>query len=295
MIIAANSTDLLAPGAHSNIPFEDYCLDPGLNSSTLKHFHKSTPKHALHAMTTAEVDTEALRRGHAAHTAVLEPELYEKLFAAYPKEQMVRTHGHPNSNKYKAARDAWYVEHEDACIIDEFEWRNALEIRDALRDQALARSLLFENKGRNELTIIADVDGVRRKARVDRLTNYNGQPCIVDLKTISTKGYTLSPRTVEKQVYRFAYHVQMAWYLDTLNAVAPADRIAILAFVEADDPHDVVCYHVESDTIELGRKQYTKYLNQLLRGRKTGFWPGYSDQLLSMNFPQHILEEEGNL
>ena len=295
------AVEQLGQGVHPNVPFEVYCTDPGVNASTLKHFHRSTPKHAKFAMDQPDTDTKALRRGHATHTAVLEPKLFNTLYAKFPKAEMLQAHGgpnrSPNCNAYKTARDVWYAEHEDACILDDAEWDNALAIRDAIieGDNAIARQLLFEGAGKNELTIIDESEGLRRKARVDRLTYYEKHPCIVDLKTIETRGYPLNHRTAELQINQYAYHVQLAWYLDLLNSAKPADRLAIIVFVEAEPPHDVVCYHVDTPTIEHGRKLAAKYLNQLKRGRETGYWPGFSNHLLSFNFHDRILEEEGNL
>jgi hypothetical protein len=281
-------TTLLKPGVHDGISFEDYCLDPGVNATTLKAFAGRTPKHARLALEEPQEDTQSLVIGHAAHTAVLEPDLFDTLYAAYPKSEYVEQFGHPNSKAYKAARDAWYAKHEDACIMTDEEHEAALRIRKAVMGHGLARSLLVENKGKPELTVIVEQDETRLKGRIDRLTSYNGYPAIVDLKTINPMGDVLRPHVVERYLHRYAIHIQMAWYLDLLNAHAEADRMPVIVFVENVPPHDVAVYPVDDAAIEQGRREARSYLHQLKQCRESGYWPGYAREMQGpIGLPQY--------
>ena len=96
------------------------------------------------------------------------------------------------------------------------------------------------------------------------------------------KGGVLNDRVVSGAIARYGYHQQFAWYLDGLATLKPADRDVWLVFVEPEPPHDVVCYQLGEESIDLGRALNTKALNQLAEGRATGHWPGFSDQ------PQHV-------
>ena len=275
----------LPPGLHRDISFEDYLALDGINASTLKMFGQ-TPLHAKYKLDHPKDETAALLNGHASHTAILEPDKFEQLYACYPKTEYKEKYGHPSSNKYKAAKMAWYAEHDGACILDDDQWHNALDIAKAVHRHPVARQLLYDGRGLNELTGISTVESKhgehQTKFRLDRLTEFRGRPCIVDLKNCAPKGGVLNDRVVSGAIARYGYHQQFAWYLDGLATLKPADRDVWLVFVEPEPPHDVVCYQLGEESIDLGRALNTKALNQLAEGRATGHWPGFSDQ------PQHV-------
>lgn len=285
----------LAPGVHKAIAFTDYCTDPGVNASTLKLFTNRTPKHAKHDLDQPDDDTESLAIGHASHTAVLEPALFDDLYAVYPKAEYVDTHGHPNSKAYKQARDDWYDAHADSIIITDEQHEHAMAIREAVERHPLASKLLMHNRGASELTIIGEHEHkdepVRVKARIDRLTTHEGFPMVVDLKTMATKGGVLNPRAVSHQITQYGYHQQAAWYLDRLNDHRPADRMFVFVFVENAPPYDCVCYALEPESIEQGRRDNERALAQLVRGRKTNRWPGFSDLLQSIQIRDYAMTE----
>jgi hypothetical protein len=282
----------LAPGIHRGIPFADYCIDPGVNASTLKLFTGRTPKHAKHDLDQPEDDSKSLAIGHASHTAVLEPDLFDDLYAVYPKQQYIDDYGHPNSNKYKAARDDWYEEHEHAAIITDDEYEHAMRIAEAVRTHPLASKLLIHNRGASEMTVIGELEvngyKIRTKARIDRVTEYEHFPAIPDLKTISTKGGRLDELAAKRAIKKYKYHQQGAWYLDRLHDHRPADRLFIPVFVENAPPYDVICGELQRESaedyfesIESGREANEKALSQLVVGLKEGRWPGYSRKLLA--------------
>lgn len=285
----------LAPGIHRNIAFEDYCTDPGVNASTLKLFTGRTPKHAKSDMDAPDDDTQSKAIGHASHTAVLEPALFDELYAIYPKTEYVEKYGHPNSNKYKAARLEWEAEHEDAIVLNDTEYEHARRIAEAVQQHPLASKLLINNRGASELTVIGEVDHgeqkIRTKARLDRVTEYEKFPALVDLKTMAPRGGILDPRSVSMTITNYRYHQQAAWYLDRLNDQRPADRLFIFVFVENAAPYDVVCYSLEPEAIEQGRRDNEKALGEYARGMRDGRWPGFSNQLQSVSIRDYAIED----
>lgn len=285
----------LASGLHRGTSFADYCIDPGINASTLKLFTGRTPKHAKHDMDSADDDSASLAIGHASHTAVLEPDLFDRLYAVYPKAEYVKLFGHPNSNKYKAARDEWLAEHEDRIIITDEQHEHARRIAEAVAGHPLASRLLMHNRGVNELTVIGEVDvngqPMRTKARLDRVTEHEKFPALVDLKTIATRGGILDGRNVSFAITNYKYHQQAAWYLDRLGDHKPADRLFIFVFVENTPPYDVACYMLEPESIEQGRRDNERSLKQYATGMRDGRWPGFSQQLQSVNIRDYAIQE----
>lgn len=284
---------LLPNGVHSGVPFSDYCLDPGINASTLKHFAGRTPKHAKLELDKPDEDTTSMTIGHAAHTAVLEPNQYDQIYAVYPKAEFTEKYGRSNSNAHKAARAEWENEHAHAIPLTDAEHEHAQAIRRAVLDHPLARRLLIDNKGKNELTIICDDGKTRRKARIDRLTKIDGWPAVVDLKTINPKGDHLREFVVSRYIHQWSVHMQLAWYMDCLNRHAEADRIPIIVFVENEPPYDVAVYRVGEQSIAQGRSEAELYMQQLIQCRETGYWPGFSLELEGpVELPPYALEQE---
>lgn len=284
----------LPAGLHRDIPFEQYLLHPGINATTLKLFDR-TPLHAKYALDHPRDETAALLNGHASHTAVLEPDKFDDLYACYPKAEFVEKYGHPNSNRYKAERDVWYAEHDGACILEDEQHKTALAIAKAVKRHPIAHDLFFGGRGINELTAIGTVQTQHgefpAKARIDRLTEFRGRPVIADLKNCATKGGVLNDRVVSRAIQTYGYHRQFAWHTGVLNQLRPADREVWLVFVEPDAPHDVACYQLGEESIELGRALNARALEQLARGRATGAWPGFSDQPLHVQCPDWAFTE----
>lgn len=286
---------LLSPGLHRNIDFADYCTDPGVNASTLKLFTGRTPKHAKHDIESADKDSASLAIGHAAHAAVLEASTFDRLYAVYPKGEYVKSYGHPNSSKYKAARDEWIAEHDSRIIITDDQYEHARRIADAVAAHPLASRLLMHNRGASEFTVIGEIDvnghKMRTKARLDRVTEHEKFPALVDLKTIAPRSGILDPRNVSYAITNYKYHQQAAWYLDRLADHRPADRLFIFVFVENTPPYDVACYMLEPESIEQGRRDNERALKQYATGMRDGRWPGFSQQLQSVNIRDYAIQE----
>lgn len=257
-------------GIHRNVPFSDYLAWPGISQSTLKGYARS-PKHGRHLELHGREASASLRFGDAADAAIFEPERFARDYVALPKFD-----GHPNSKVHKEAKAAWEASNADKVIITSQQMADAMELRDTIRRNKRAWHLLAEAKGIRQLSF-AWVDaetGLACKGRCDVLCQANYEdlkgPCLVDLKTTRWP----DPSTFPKDVGLYSYHMQLAFYLDGLNAISPAARRPIIVAVENAAPFDVVTHELSSAAIESGRIRYRRLLRNYRECQDKNHWPG---------------------
>ena len=272
-----------APGIHYDLSFGDYCQMDAVNASRLKFFKRS-PLHARHDLLHDQEETASLLLGHATHTMVLEPQNFAKNYAIFPDAEVIakvmkanpETKSPRSTSIYKTDKAAWEAQHMGHCQIDGAEYDRAKAIQKAVMANPVAAQL-FGGDGESELTLVWKLEnGDTAKGRIDRLCRYNGQNCIVDLKTWAPKDKdaVLNAHSVSRQIAKFGYHNSAAWYEDGLQALAPAKYITLLVFVESEAPYDVVVYELDAAAIEKGRIENAGYLAQWNEAKKTGRWPG---------------------
>ena len=108
------------------------------------------------------------------------------------------------------------------------------------------------------------------RARFDWLTEADGRPLIVDLKT--TSGST-HPWQLGKTIADFGYHQQAAWYIDTLALLGQPDADFRFVFVETAPPHEVRIVSLPERAIDRGRELNAQALDLFAQCRARNEWP----------------------
>jgi GH24 family phage-related lysozyme (muramidase) len=275
------------PGIHHNIPYADYHAIPRINASRLVNYIPSA-RYGRYMDQQPKEDTSSLTKGHASHTALLEPHLYSDLYAVMP-----RFEGHPNSNDYKAQKAAWIAAHGSFAPLTAQEDETAKAIAANVMRHPLAASLI-NGRGANEVTLIGQIEGVDAKGRIDRVTTWTdpeGQtwPVIVDLKTTRTAPdhFLLS-----RELTKWHYHVKAAWYVDLMAAIKGVEMRFVYIFAQTEAEQDVVVKMLGEDSIEQGRSEYKKALKRLLAAEQTGIYPGRSNVMETIDIPSYAIEQE---
>ncbi len=144
-------------------------------------------------------------------------------------------------------------------------------MRDAIWDNELARSLL-QSEGTRELSVFwHDAMGVFGRARFDHVAWELDDGTIVDIKTTEDA----SEVAFEKDIYKYGYHMQGAWYLRAAASLGmPIKNYAILA-VEKKPPYCLGLYTVTSGAIEAGWDQLLPAVELFARCVERNEWPGY--------------------
>ncbi len=251
-----------------------YHADPGLGSTSIVDLAKEPPKWQYQRLRPqSEVRTEPMKWGSAFHCRVLEGKAaFDHRYARAPTpkdypgclnttediKEFLRQYGQKLTGRKSELMEraaqlddcppffdnilaAWWAERPD---YEELNAQQMREVEDAVanmqRDPTLnavmqAGTLMH---GAAELSIIYEVDGVRRKARIDYAlppTPQREPSLFVDLKSFTTFRRGTLEHAAIATVYEKVMDVQAAWYL---QAIEPARELMEQGKVFGDAPQD---------------------------------------------------------
>lgn len=273
------------------VPMDEYHAWDAASNSRLTHLMRS-PAHLRAYMDEPFGDTPALAFGRAAHTAILEPAVFESRYllaeqcnATTAKKTRCSKAGtipllgggfvcgiHGNQ---ATARD---VSRE---ILSPEDWRHCAGMRDAIHGLERAHAILGSLQ-HVELSVRWEdrETGVPCKARWDGYSEVAGGT-IIDLKT------TVDARRhrFERSIFDYGYHRQGALYLEAADAVGiPAKHYVIIAG-EKTRPYAAMLYRLDSAAIDAGSDQLRVLLRRYAECLETDTWPGYSGEVQDVGLP----------
>ena len=106
---------------------------------------------------------------------------------------------------------------------------------------------------------------------------------LVDLKSTTDA----RPRACQREIFKWGYHVQAAFYLDGVSATerSPFDRFVFI-FVETKAPYGVRVYELSAEAIQRGRDEYRATLAAIAEYRDGGKqWTGYPTHIETIDLP----------
>lgn len=198
-----------------------------------------------------EKPSKALRIGSALHAMVLEPHCFEDLIAISEDRER-------RSNADKQWWAQFEADNADKTIITPDEYVLVSAMVWAVTENETAHKLVTWAGAREKRIDWVDAKtGIKCKCKPDLLAD-NGM--LIDLKTASGP----DPSRFSWAANEYGYHRQSAFYLDGIAvAHGEADRKFLFVVVGNEPPHDVGCYWMQPDAIELGRKQNRELLDRL--------------------------------
>lgn len=261
------------PGVYPGTPYAVYASWDAARSSLLTKFDKS-PMHVRHEMLNPRPDTAATALGEAMHTAILEPERFEKDYAVQPKFDRRKTAD-------KQALAEWEAEHADCIAILQPEMDECLRARDAAWKHPIASSLLG-GRGLNEASMLWEdpETGEACKLRLDRYSMLGGDTGIIDIKSARDA----SPGAFQRSAYNYRYHEQAGMYLDGVTVLRGVNARFFWIVIEKD-PVAVVVYEPDVSMLEQGYQDYRRHLRMWHECRKTNRWPGYPETIQPIELP----------
>ena len=265
-------------GIHTGIPEAAYRADPGINWSVLKLM--DVPSKAKAAMAGVFKETKALRVGRVFHARVLEPQTFAAMW--------VRDRSKEFDRRLKTGKEAWadWVNSvgDTTTIVRPDEWDEAMTLADAALEHPEIASML-DAPGGKEVTVIADMEGVRCKARIDLMCSCgSGYTCVVDLKT--TKNARPEPTGFGAEVSRYLYHCQAAYYLAILKAAAGESyRRWLWAAVEKEKPHLVSVVEASAEMLDAGERVWQERMQAFKECTASGEWRGYDTSCVVLDLP----------
>lgn len=240
-----------------------------VNWSTLKAIGTS-PKHYRHLLDNPRTDTDALRLGRLTHCAVFEPDQLGARYVVSPRFNRTMNDDTAMSKGYdggKQAAAAWLASVGTREVVESETYNNALAMRAAILADPVAAPFILEGYREHKIEWVDPVTGIECRGTVDHV---NG--CLSDLKT------TRSLLSFERDVARFGYHAQLAWYADGLAlAGIETENAPCLVAVENVAPFDVLVLTFDEADLAVGRSVYRKHLERLTWCRENNQWPGVSN------------------
>jgi len=211
---------------------EKYHSSAGISASGLKTIYKKSVRHHIDRK---PFESAAMALGSAVHAAMLEPNTF---FDDYHVMSKI-------DRRTKEGKEAYLVEQKKAegkALItpDDYEKINA--ILDNFRNDDLAQKYC---KGVIELSHYGKHEGLDVRVRPDCLNKVQG--FISDVKTCQDN----SPMAFKRDVYKYAYHLQAAFYMDIIGV----DEFRFIA-VETNYPYTIEVYTLSDEMIEQGRKAW---------------------------------------
>ena len=251
---------------HPGLSNEDYHALKAVSPSQIKILRRS-PLHYFDQFLAEDrvkkPPTEAILKGTALHTAILEPNLWDTTIAVPP-------HAFDRRTKVgKERAEAFEAESAGRIVLSPNDADEVRRMAVAVRRHPAARFLL-ELPGRREAsyTWSDPATALECKTRPD-WHSLDGR-IVVDVKTAQDA----SREAFAKSIANFDYHVQAAWNLD-----AQGGELFLSLVVESSRPYGVAVYPASEAMLDAGRRRISSAMESLAECCKTGQWPGYGDAI----------------
>ena len=230
---------------------DQYHSHNSISASGLKTIYKKSVYHFLNQQ---YKETPAMALGTAVHQAILEPDDFYDLYHVIEKIDKRTKAGKLEFEKQmELAKGKIILESDTHEIIK--------SILENFRKNDLAKKYC---KGEIELSHYLKYKNIDVRVRPDcinRISNF-----ICDVKTFQDN----SPDAFKRDVYKWGYHLQAAFYMDMLGI----DNFKFVA-VTTTHPYTVEVYTLDDDTIEFGRNAWQLAFTKWQTFLKTNEPPGY--------------------
>ena len=282
----------LEPGVYYDLPAEEYHAIRLPSNSILSQLDRS-PAHALHAMETPFEPSDEMKLGTAMHMSLWEPERFERTYMKAGRCSAIKKgDGKPCENDGNIFHDGRWVcgVHGKGIVMDptiqivtESMMTSIRGMTESIQNHPSARRLL-DRPSKQEATIIFrdPATEIMCKMRVDRLIQWSAsQYVIADLKTTSDSsedGFSFS-------AFKRGYFRQGAMYIRGAHAVGLNVAKFVDMAVESDAPFNCSTYQFDDADLSLAHEEVTQLLLEYDNCEKTGKWPGYSENFVTLRMP----------
>lgn len=262
-----------SPGIYLDIPAEQYHELHGFSKSWTDKLRHS-PAHLLDSINGDPFEsTPAQQLGTAVHCCALESDRFKREYVTGPDVSGA-------TKEYKTFKREAEAKGLTVLNVKESRWCHA--IADRVKKHPIIQSVLRKPHW-VEPSIVWDIDGYVCKCRPDLVSLEDR--IIIDLKTTKDG----SPVGFAREMARYHYHVQAAWYMDGLATITgePWDAFWFIA-AEKRRPFLASVYRIDrgSKAYQLGRDEYRDSFERYRSCMKTGIWQGYGDEVIDIELPE---------
>lgn len=205
--------------------------------------------------------SDSIDLGTHVHCALLEPDVFDREYIKVPDFE--------NNKAGREKRDAFVDRIGDSKIILDTEtYLKITAMRDSVLHHPVA-NMLLTSKGISEASIFGEINGMRVKARPDRIVDPEafGQHILVDVKK------TADLDKFHWSVRDFRYHVQDAYYSDIYKQYSgymPRFIFVVVGEKRSIGRHPVRVYELDTETKHKGRDAYLQDLETVREYQEFG-------------------------
>lgn len=161
------------------------------------------------------------------------------------------------------------------------DYQAAQAMRDAVYAHPVARELFREGAAELSGWWRDEPTDIGLRFRPDWLTEVDGRPVCVDLKTT----INADPAEFVRSVGKFGYHAQASWYLAGLAAHAIDDARFLFVCVEKTAPYPVSVVELDPDALIEGALRNRAAIDLYRRCLDADTWPAYGDGITTISLP----------
>lgn len=283
------------PGIYAGVPMDVYHSWNAASNSRLSKLRQS-PAHLKAYLDEPREDTTSLKIGRAAHTSILEPDDFSRLFVVAQRCEGTKKDLQQCTNMGLAIDDhgEWRCGvHGKGLALDPSritiggdKYADCQRMREAVLGRVTSRALLT-GPGDTELSIVwIDAEtGVTCKARPDFANRIYGT--LVDLKTTEDA----SESEFARSIYKWGYHRQSAFYLDGAAAVGLEMEHFTFIPVEKSAPYASATYRLTDGAVDAGRDELRRLLAIYAECMASNSFPGYPDEVRDVSLPDYAWKQ----
>lgn len=281
------SIEITEPGVYPGISDEEYHSDPvtagSLSHTGARHILQS-PAWFRYRQAHREV-SKPFDVGHAVHAKVLG---VGTKVVTIPEELLDARGGISRKDCKAWIEDA---RSQDLVPLKPGEWYPVERMAEAILGHPTAKALL-EQPGDPEASVFAKDPETEEwvRGRFDYLPRPGlGRVTAVDIKTT---GKSAAPSRFGRSVAAYGYHQQQAWYCDALTLARGDEADMAFVVVEAYEPWLVSVIRISEVALARGRDLNRRALDLWHQCRTTGLWPGYGDDIHTVDLPVWALMDD---
>lgn len=252
----------------------DYDTIPGLNYSGAKEILKS-PAHYQAWLKAEDEESDALRLGRLVHLASLEPTKFDARVRVMPECDRRTKEG-------KAIYEAFMSTlREGEETIKQKEQEMVLAVAEAAQ-RGIKTIAVGEHAEKVEHIYTQKFGGTTIKGRPDLVLEFPDRTVVIDVKTTQDA----SPKAFAKDVSKFKYHLQAAWYMQLTGA-----KEFYFVAVEKQAPYAHAVYRLDDDAIEHGKTLMSAAVALFGECNLYQKWPAYPAAPQTLSLPKWAFTE----
>lgn len=279
-----------APGVYPGIPAEDYHADkllPGgvwsLSSSGARQIMLECPARYAHDKRNPPESTKAMALGSVAHRLVLEGKGIEDTHIAVPAGfSMAHVKKHGDLIERIEASGLPTIREEDVATVE--------GMAAALRADPIASAAFTNGTVEQSLFYWDDYFGIWCRCRLDFAPSSG--TIFTDFKTC----VSAEPEAIRRAIRDYGLHQQAAWNCDAIRRLGLCTNPTFLfLFQEKAAPWLITPVVLGEATLDWGSRLNGKAKSLFANGLRTGHWPGYCDDVITVDLPGYEMVRLQNM